>query len=403
VQPIFDFHPASPSSFIQTIPGLGNVTLAQLETWITSPAKGGNGWGDVKPCLLVRVTAKDGVVGWGEAFILPCREKAVAEIIHALARSAGALKTVSPWAFRDLATQITAKHRSLDFAAASSALEMALWDICGKVAEKPLCDLLGGDHSRAIPVYGNIWSDTQWDAGSLEKRATDLVTQGYGAVKIHPMLNHSVDEAAGCVTRVRNAIGDDIDLMVDLDSQDDPDAALYIAKLITPERPYWFEEPVDGDDIKALAKIREATGLKVVTGEKQSGLSHFRAVLATGAADILNPDIAGIGGLLDILEVAGLADLQGVKVSPHCWNSMTVAAAAMLHVCASIPNAEMAEIYPEYIDHGATFATTGFCLDEGRAFLSGKPGLGVDIDVSALRRLTDHYHSTCLTMAEVAA
>jgi galactonate dehydratase len=62
----------------------------------------------------------------------------------------------------------------------------------------------------------------------------------------------------------------------------------------------------------------------------------------------------------------------------------------------------MAEIYPEYIDHGATFATTGFCLDEGRAFLSGKPGLGVDIDVSALRRLTDNYHSTCLTMAEAA-
>ena len=81
---------------------------------------------------------------------------------------------------------------------------------------------------------------------------------------------------------------------------------------------------------------------------------------------------------------------------------MTVAAAAMLHVCASIPNAEMAEIYPEHIDHGATFATTGFYLDEGRAFLSGKPVLGVEIDVSVLRSLSAYYHSTCLTTAEAA-
>ena len=186
MQPIFDFHPASPSSFIQTIPGLGNVTLAQLETWITSPAKGGNGWGDVKPCLLVRVTAKDGVVGWGEAFIMPCREKAVAEIIHALARSAGALKTVSPWAFRDLATQITAKHRSLDFAAASSALEMALWDICGKVAEKPLCDLLGGDRNRAVPVYGTSGATRNGMPVHLKSAQPILSRKGTGLSKFIP-------------------------------------------------------------------------------------------------------------------------------------------------------------------------------------------------------------------------
>lgn len=400
MQPFGESAPASSCSGIQAAPEFGEVVLAQLETWITAPAKGGDGWGDVKSFLFVRVTTTDGIVGWGEAFILPCREKAVAEMIHALSRSVGALKTVSPWVFRELATRTGAKHRSLDFSAASSALEMALWDICGKLADKPLCDLLGGDHSRAIPVYGNIWSDTQWDADSLAMRATDLVTQGYGAVKIHPMLNHSVKEAVGCVIQVRDAIGDDIDLMVDLDSQDDPETALRVAEAIAPARPYWFEEPGDGDDVQALAEIRQATGLRVVTGEKQCGLAHFRAVLGAGAADILNPDIAGTGGLLDILEIAELADLQGVKVSPHCWNSMTVAAAAMMHICASIPNAEMAEIYPEYIDHGEKFATAGYNLDGAQAYLSGRAGLGVEIDVPALQSFSDHYHSTCLIVEE---
>jgi galactonate dehydratase len=84
VQPIFDFHPASPSSFIQTIPGLGNVTLAQLETWITSPAKGGNGWGEMKSCLFVRLNPTDGIIRLGRSVCtLPVDEKAVAEIIHA--------------------------------------------------------------------------------------------------------------------------------------------------------------------------------------------------------------------------------------------------------------------------------------------------------------------------------
>ena len=393
--------PALSCSRIQTTLQFGEIALANLDTWITASAKGSDGWGEMKSCLFVRLTTKDGIIGWGEAFVLPCREKAVAEIIHALGRSAGTLKKISPWAFRDLATRVAAKHLSLDFAAASSALEMALWDICGKLADKPLCDLLGGDSLRAIGVYGNIWSDAQWDVSSLEARATDLVSKGYGAVKIHPMLNHSAHEAATCVTRVRAAIGDEIALMVDLDSQDDPGTALQVAEAIMPARPYWFEEPVEGSNIQTLAKIRKATGMRVVTGEKHCGLAHFRAVLAAGAADILNPDIAGIGGLLDFLEVADLADLQGIQVSPHCWNSMTVAATAMLHVCASIPNAEMAEIYPEYIAHGEKFATNGFRLDGAHAYLLRKPGLGVEIDVPALQSLSNHYHSTNLTMEEV--
>ena len=174
----------------------GPVALARLETWITAPEMGGDEWGHVKSCLFVRLTTKDGIYGWGEAFVLPYREKAVAEIIHALGRSASKLKSISPWAFLDLAKQAAAHHLSLEFSAASSALEMALWDILGKLLNAPLCDLLGGDHNRAIPIHGNIRSATQWDVASLETRATDLVAQGYRAIKIHPMLNHTAQDAA---------------------------------------------------------------------------------------------------------------------------------------------------------------------------------------------------------------
>ena len=369
----------------------GPVALGRLETWITAPEMGGDEWKHVKSCLFVRLTTNDGIYGWGEAFVLLYREKADAEIIHALGRSSSKLKSISPWAFLDLAKQAAAHHLSLKFSAASSALKMALWDISGKLLNAPLCDLLGGDHNRAIPIHGNIRSATQWGVASFETRATDLVAQEYRAIRIYPMLNHAAQDAA---------IGDDIALLVDLDAQGNADAAIQIAQAIKPAHAYWFEEPIDGNDSQALAQIRKDTGLRGVTGEKHCGLAHFRAVLAAGAADILNPDIAAVGGILDLLELAELADQQGVQISPNCWNSMTVAAAAMLHVRASIPNAELAEIYPEYIQHGEKFALKAFHLEGKYAHLSYKPGIGVDLNVSALHTLCEHHQSTCLSLAE---
>ena len=232
----------------------GPVALLRLETWITAPEMGGDEWGHVKPCLFVCLTTKDGIYGWGEAFVLPYRKKAVAEIIHALGRSASKLKSISPWAFLDLAKQAAAHHLSLKFSAASSALKMALWDISGKLLNAPLCDLLGGDHNRAIPIHGNIRSATQWGVASFETRATDLVAQEYRAIRIYPMLNHAAQDAA---------IGDDIALLVDLDAQGNADAAIQIAQAIKPAHAYWFEEPIDGNDIQALAQICKDTGCAV--------------------------------------------------------------------------------------------------------------------------------------------
>lgn len=369
------------------------IAVAQVETWITAETTGGEAWDTVKPFLFVCLTDKNGQSGWGEAFVLPCREAAVAEIIHALAHETARQGDITPWSFRVLAAKIADKHRGMDYAAATSALEMALWDLTGKLANAPLYALLGGRRNREIPIYANIWSAARGDALTLGARAVALVDRGYRAVKIHPLNplhGHTVRQAAECVHHVRDCIGNDVALMVDLDSQDRPDVALEFANLIAVADPYWFEEPVDGLHFSALSDIRRETRLRIVTGEKQCGLPHFRSIFATGAADILNPDIAGVGGLLDMLDIAAMAQSEGVMLSPHCWNSMTVAAAAMLHVCASIPNAEMAEIYPEYIPFGARFADVGFSLEGAHACLSDRPGLGVDIDAKSLANCAAH-------------
>jgi galactonate dehydratase len=375
------------------------IRLARLESWITLPAEVENGFAEIKPCLFVRMTATDGTSGWGEAYVLPCREEAVALMIHQLGRELASLEKVDPWHLRDLATRLSIRHHSIDFAAATSALDMALWDLMGRLVDRPVVELLGGRSRQGVPVYANIWSETNWSGTALATRAANLVAQGYEAIKIHPMLNHDAAQAAAAVHRVRASIGDGCKLMVDMDSETDPSVSIAVADGIRGASPYWFEEPADGADIAALAMLRRETGLPIVTGERQSGAAHFRSVLASGAADIFNPDIAGVGGLLDMLEIALAADRLGVRMSPHCWNSMTVAATAMIHLCATIPNAEIAEIYPEYIEHGARYAEAGFTVATSLATLTERPGLGVVMDDVALAALSGNRQETELATA----
>jgi galactonate dehydratase len=377
--------------------------LTGLQSWITRPAGVENGFARIKPCLLIRLTAADGTIGWGEAYVLPCREAAVARIIHELGRELAALARPDPWHLRDLATRLSLRHHSMDFAAATSALDIALWDLIGRLVAKPLVELLGRPNCRDVAVYANIWSESNWSAAALAARAKHLVAAGYRAIKIHPMLNHDVSQAVEAVRRVRGVIGADQRLMVDMDSETDPGISRAVAKGILPAAPHWFEEPADGADIAALAELRGEVGIPLVTGERQSGVAHFRSVLALRAADILNPDIAGVGGLLDMLEISVLADRHGVRISPHCWNSMTVAASAMMHVCAAIPNAEMAEIYPEYLEHGERYAVNGFTVQNSVATLNGRPGLGVEINAAALSALSMQHDSSDLSAARAAS
>lgn len=215
------------------------------------------------------------------------------------------------------------------------------------------------------------------------RHAKELSAQGYKAVKVHPFLNHTLEQASNTVAMVRTALGPGFELMVHLNSKADTDTALRFADMIAPHAPYWFEEPTDGADVDVLAEVARRTPQLIVTGKRQCSVVPFKAILRAGAADILNPVIASLGGILDMLRLADLADENGISLSPHCWNSMIIAASDMLHVCAAIPNAEKAEIYREYIAHGAQFASVGYTLNGANATPSNAHGLGIKIDTKA--------------------
>ena len=371
--------------------------ISKVETWITKPEKSYDGWSTLKPFLFLKLSSSDGIDGWGEAFTLTAREKGVVEIIHNLALNTNSLKNLDPYEFNKKVNLIADGHRGLDYSSATSALEMSLWDIKSKRENKSLSQILSNNPKKKIPIYANTWSEKSPDNEELSKRALELLKQGYGGIKIYPFQNRSVEQAAFCVSLIRGAIGTDTPLMLDLASPADPNNSLKLANLVKKFNPYWFEEPVDGENTRMLKLIKNQTGLRIMTGEKQCGVNHFMETLYSEAVDIFNPDIAGVGGIIDMIKISDLSKEKNVVISPHCWNSMSIAAAAMLHFCAADNNTDKAEIFPDYIANGLKYCENNFIIKNGYAELNDEPGLGVKINVDSLKKITSDYKETKLS------
>jgi galactonate dehydratase len=279
------------------------------------------------------------------------------------------------------------KRTGIDFYCALSALELALWDLAGKLAGAPVHQLLGGALHERIPLYANLWREPSGSIEALVARAAAMQQAGFAFIKIYPLQFPGLDQAEACVRAVRSAVGPDLGIMIDLNALDDPHLALAAARRFEPYDPFWFEEPVTSDDLETLAGIRSRVGMRVVSGERHGGKFRFREILERRAADVLNPDIAGCGGILELLEIAAMAEAFSVALSPHNYNSTTLAMAAMLHAAALMPNLLTAELYPDHVALGDRFAAADFAIVAGEATLPRSPGLGVTIREDALTAL----------------
>ena len=363
------------------------MTVRGVEVFGAGGGLSPDGWSSVKRFVLVKLVAADGTVGWGEAYVLSGRDQAVAQMILYLGKAI--LGTpASPRAFRALATgDLGSKNGGIDYSAAVSAIELALWDIAGKRCNAPLHQLLGGALRDQIPLYANIYSDQEPNAEAMAERAQAMVAAGYRAVKIYPEPERGLDLAEQRLAKVRAAVGPEIDIMIDLYVLSEPYLALQAARRFAPYNPFWFEESVSVRNLDALCDIRQRSGLRIVAGEQLSGKARFREVLQRGAADVLNPDVCGCGGLLELLEIAAMAEAFSVGISPHSHNSLTVATAVMLHVSAVIPNLVWGEHYPDFELASAAIAETSWQIADGAASLPSTPGLGVEVKEEALEPL----------------
>jgi L-alanine-DL-glutamate epimerase-like enolase superfamily enzyme len=260
-------------------------------------------------------------------------------------------------------------------AQAYSAVDLALWDLKGKVASLPLYKLLGGARSSA-PAYG---SDTGWLWMSPEEiieASRSYIDQGLMGIKVK-VGGVSPETDAERVTRIREALGEDIWLGVDANQRYDYATALSMGHFFEEEMGIdWFEEPISCENIEGHARLASKLEVPIALGETLYGVDEFRHYLALGAADILQPDITRLGGLTAWLKVAALAELYHRPLAPHLLPEVGV------HLACGLPNVQAVEYMPWLF---AAF-TEPPALVNGRLVPPERPGLGLDIRTDAIEK-----------------
>jgi galactonate dehydratase len=188
------------------------------------------------------------------------------------------------------------------------------------------------------------------------------------------------------VTRaVRDAVGPEVDILIEVHRRLAPMHAIDLANALAEFEPYWFEEPCQSENVEALAEVRHASRIPVVTGETLLTRAGFRPVIRARAADIINPDVSNCGGILELMYVAAAAESEAIAVSPHNYNSTTMALSATVHASACMPNFIITEYFLPFEELGQRLCPNVLRPVDGYIALPDGPGLGLSVDEKVVR------------------
>jgi galactonate dehydratase len=342
--------------------------------------------------VFVRIDTDGGIHGWGEAFAEAGRERAIAAEIEEFGKR---LVGRDPFQIRQLTGGLqddtVGKLRSLEFCSALSGLEIALWDILGKAVGQPIHRLLGGPYRDRVPLYANCHDGRVSTPDGWAELCASYARRGFGGVKIYPVARpilrrEDEDEVVAIVRAVRQAVGPDVDVMVDAARMLTPVTAIRLAERLAEFRPFWFEEPVPADNIEALAEIRARSPIRILTGETVLTRTAYRDLFARRAVDLINPDVCNTGGILELIEIAAWAEPHLIGVTPHNWNSLAVGLAATLQASACIRDLVYVEHLSAWEERSNELLQQPFEVVDGTIAILTGPGLGVDLDEAALAR-----------------
>ena len=364
------------------------MQVTDVTTYLVHP-------GLAKNLCFVKVETDEGIHGWGECYTQADRDLQITAHVDQLKRYLVGRNPMNIKHFMQVAYDDFAGRRgAMDLYCALSGIEHALWDISGKKLGAPTHMLLGGGCRDKIRVYANGWSGGAGTSEELAQKASEVIEMGFTALKFDPLpgpwrtfVSKDVERAAvENVRAVRQAVGPDVDILVEMHRRLAPMHAVKIAREIEQYSPFWYEEPVLAENIDALAEVKRQINIPVVTGEELYTKFEFREVFEKRAADIINPDVCNVGGILELKEIAAMAEPYFVAVSPHNFNSTTVGLAATIQVAACIPNFLITEYFVNLEAFGQDIAVNPFEVVEGYIRVPDAPGLGIELDEEALAK-----------------
>ena len=275
--------------------------------------------------------------------------------------------------------------------AAISGIDMALWDLVGKSLGVPCYQLLGGVCHDRIRLYANAWYADADTPDEFAKAAAAVAARGFTALKLDPFraADMTIDKdtlrlAIARVAAVREAIGPDVDLLLEAHGRFNVYTAVEIGREMARFKPMFYEEPIPPENVDALADVRRQITIPVATGERLYSRWGYRELLAKQAADIVQPDLAWVGGISEAKKIAALAAAY-VPVAPHnCQGPIAMAATAQFAI--STPNFLILEYFVRQVPWREQLVTNPLKIDGGYLPLPTTPGLGVgQLDESIAR------------------
>ena len=362
------------------------MKISTIKTYIVPSHISDSSWSRGKAWLLVKIETDANIDGWGEAYVPHDCEIVIAAFIQSLSRYIEGTDPFRIKHFRTNAIHAFAQMQTgFHLSCAISGIEIALWDIVGKALNKPVHQLLGGHCRDRIKVYANCFSHIDRTPEEVTAYALEQVDQGFRTVKIYPFLNtHNISQGIECVEMMRNALGPTIDILVDLWRIVDSSILPPIIECLNRAGVKWIEDPCAPENIAQLTNIRKKANQSVVTGETFSSKLQFRSLLENNAADVLNPDITCCG-IIELREIAAMAEPYFVNLAIHNFNTMAVGLAASLHVGSVVPNLSLVEHFPRFEAPSRLFSNSDWQVEQdGCIALPTEAGLGVSINESSL-------------------
>lgn len=331
--------------------------------------------------VLLELTGEDGLSGWGAAY---------SERGQAL----GALEWLERFVIGEKALDIervTEKLHQLTFwvgrggamTHAISAINIALWDLAGKLLGQPVCTLLGGRFRDAVPAYGSVLFRP---AETLERRIAQMRERGFRAIKLgwDPFGRQPLAQDEALVRAARQTAGDTCRIMIDAGGSDPYwklryKDALERARMLRDYNVHWFEEPLRPDDLEGYARLTDASPVKIAHGEVLTRRQSFAPYFSRRAMDIAQPDVTKVGGLSEMRRIAWMAEQHGIEIVPHGWNT-AIGVATDIHFVSTLPEDSFVEfnVGNELVEE---LIANPFRLGaDGTLRVPGSPGLGIEID-----------------------
>jgi len=353
--------------------------------------------------IFVKVlTDQPGLYGWGEATL----EWHTRSVVGAIEDIAQLLVGEDPTRVEHLWQMMYRQHfwhgNGIVRGTAISGIDLALWDIAGKVHGVPCHQLWGGRVRDYVRLYCHLgggkledfYNADPADARRFGELAQQAVAEGFTAFKTMAVPetmplegNRPINYAEKCVGAMREAVGDDIDIMVDCHARPSPRMGLLFAKALEPHNLYFLEEPCWPEAMDGIADIQRAVKTPIATGERLVGLHAFRDLLEKRAASVLQPDITHCGGLTEARRIAALAEAYRVSLAPHNPQG-PVSTAASLELGFATPSYIICETVHADVPWRADVVREGFTVEnEGRLVRPNtRPGLGIEINEEEVKK-----------------